>query len=650
MIISAIKTNFASKTTNNVRQKQNFTATKPMAKDSFACSKPSFKGNILTRSEILEATIKSLQEDIVLSKQGIEPKKLPELFFKKAEMELGLGRKKEALRSLNEVANHVWENLKKNPKGNREDCLSILKQKADFEIKYKLKRNAIRTLKQIVKLEPKNKYNHFDLINMQIAYQNNEGAHKSLKIATHLFPKNLNLLENKAYFEENILKNPEESVKTLSEMIKINPYTPDFFQKKAKLEEKTKGIPVAIKTLGEGILANPKAKQLYNKKAILEETTGNLDAVLKTYDDAITANPKEIDFYNYKANVHIFLRDGSSAIETLAEGIKQNPQEKSLYMRKFSLEIVSKDTFGAMDTLDEAIKNNPKEEYFYAQKANLEHVQNNLTAAVKTLTQGIEHGVKKPEILYNNRASYKIEQRKLTDAEKDLDMALSRDPDNAIRSFALLNKGIIRQLEGDREGRTDFFDRALTVDPENNLAVQSLYKVTHDCLVDGEVEKANKILEGIVKKRPNDITVHITKIHVNMASGNVEEALKSFTPLRKKYPESPFVLSYSAALNAEAGKIDIAMNDLSESMKYLGNQNGQSSLDNFIINNLNKFTEKKIQGEEVKFPTDFRNLLTPKYEPESKFDWDNKTEYKPDWDLPDNYKPDWLNPDKPDWE
>ncbi len=601
MIISAVKNNFVQKYQSKPQQKSNFAMTKSLASDTFQSTtmKPVFKGR-LTFEQIAKATIKSLNQDIIMASNNKEYHSLPALYLKKAEIEARINQKGKALESLNQVSKSISNNLTADRTGNLASSLRILQQKADLEQAMGFKKNVIRTLSTIVKLAPEEEKNHIDLINMQINYGYKEGAYKSINKAAKQFPDNIQWLEDKLHYEEHLNKIPE-SVNTLGLMIKINPYDPD----------------------------------LYNHKAYKEFVLQDISASLKTIEEGIQANPKEVRFYEYKSHVESKIGKIPDAIETLQQGIKNNPNEIYFYSKKAELEQQIQKPHEAINTLEEGIKNNPKVENFYMAKATLEISLKNFEDASQTLNKGIEAN---PEsvILYNNRGVLNISQNKLEKAEEDFDVALEKDPGNVLRSLILLNKSFIQEMKGDQAKSIDFLEQSLTFYPQNKNAMNSLYNKTIITAKQGKVEETNELFKKIIKFNPDDDVIHISKVYLNLATDNPKEALEGFKPFIDKHSKDPLTLAYSAALHSMTGDVNTAQQDFLKSHFYLKEfQNKGEALDEVsvnTINNLGKIVKAKNAGQEIEFPKNPSELASPDYRPKSKFDWEN---------LDDDIKPDW---------
>lgn len=608
MIISAIKTNLIQKYQNNTQQKQNFVMTKCMAKDAFqytnAGMQQTFRGG-LSFKDLSKRIIKSLNEDITAAKEK-EPHKLPELYLQKAEVEARSGKKEKALESLRELSKIIYGNLKNNSKDNLVNSLKILKRKAALEGAMEFKKNAIRTLKTIVKLEPKDKNNHLKLINKQMEYGYNNDAHKSFENVVNQFPNDINILRDKSYFEENENK-PLKAIDTLKKMIEINPKEVEFYYRKASLENSSKNLTAVMETLGEGIKANPNETNFYNYKVGLEIILKNFPAAMKTLNDGIKANPHETEFYLKKANLEIDLKKIPEAIKTFDDGIKENPHETELYLKKASLEVNLKKIPEAIKTLNDGIKANPNE-----------------------------------GILYNNRGGYHILQNNLDKAEEDFNTALKKDPDDDLRSIIFFNKSQIYKLKGDEETSMSLIEKSLEINPKNDTAMKKFYEKVITNIHESKFEEASEILKKIVKLNPEDITMHFVKVHLNAFTGDFKEALEGFKPLVKKYSSNPVILAYSAAIHshvddATGDNFEEARRNLTKAQCYLKvmkNQGASEDSDVFIIvNNLSKLVEKKFHGENVKFPISIEVLKNPDYDPSIKFDWEEPdSPVKPDWE------------------
>lgn len=581
--------------------------TKPMVKDTFqysnSCKQTNFKG--LSFDEIARATIKSLDEDIIKF-QAKEPHRIPALYLKKAELEFRSLQKKEAIKSLGNISRSIYDNIKNNPTDKLINYLEILKDKANLEIRMKLPNYAVRTLKTVVQLEPEDRLNHIKLINQQTGWANKKEVYKSYDEALKIFPDDIHFLDSKADFA-NQIKDFPETINTLNKMINVQPQNTKIYDLKADIEVSLKKFPEAINTLNEGIKANPQEINFYIRKAYLEQ--GGLQdsfAALNTIKEGIVANPKGIELYHVKVEMEINSEDLPAAVKTMDEGIKANPKEKSFYLKKIKLE--------------DKIKINKINSFL--DKAKLEFSQGKTSSAIKIISEGIDTY---PDIslLYFSRGDYHLKEKNFDKAEKDFNTALEKNPGNALKSQLLFNKSLICDSKGDDETAVDFLEESLKTNAENELAIMAVYKKVGKYIIKEDIDAAKGILKRMVKVVPENTDMHFVKIHVNAATEDFEEALDGLQPLieNKKYSTHPVVLGYSAALHAQIGNNQEAIEELAKSRSYLKNNKARLFLlerEVNMVNGLEKFTIAKLEGKNVEFPLDAQELMSPKYEPKIK--------------------------------
>lgn len=580
MIIASIKTNFTQEIRNNAQQQQSFVMTKHEAKDTFQCTnigmQPTFKGE-LNFARMMTA---KLDEDIEKAIKAQELHKIPNLYLEKAKVESRSGQKKEAIKSLRNILRSIYDNVKNNPKDKPENYLEVLKEKADLEMGMGLINYAVRTFKKIVKLEPKDRINHINLINQQIKSSKKEEVYKSFDRALKFFPDNMEFLDGKAGFAKK-MKDFPETIKILKRMIEIDPYETKFYERKAMFEKNILlDSGAAIQTMEEAIKVNPKHKGLYYTKAIIESHSDDLFA----------------------------------AIKTLAKGIEVHPDEKGFFDMKNRLQA----------RIEKELKIDKIKSYL--DKANLEYLEGNSSSAIKIISEGIEN-YPNLSLFYNQRGVYHFNKKDFDKAEKDFDIALKKSSGKLLKSQIFYNKSLICTSREEDEAAVDFLEESLRLNPKNEGSMFAVYMQVSKYILKSDMDAANGVLKRMAKVVPENMDLHIFKIHINAATEDFAEAFEGFQPLfnNKKYSTNPLILGYSAALRSQLeGNQEMRIREeLAKSRLYLKTNESLLPEEVNMVNGLEKFTMAKLQGKNVEFPVSTEDLKDPKYEPKIKSEWDN---------------------------
>lgn len=269
-------------------------------------------------------------------------------------------------------------------------------------------------------------------------------------------------------------------------------------------------LNIAIDAIGETEeLLKLKLKILYAMK--------DYHGYLTTSDKLIKVNPKNIDYYYYKTDVLLQMKSFTNIFETLNQALKQDLNEymlTELYKKKSAYAIMG-------NYLDTAAVN---------YKRYLKRIDPN---DIDVLTQ-----LRKIYLTQNNYDSAFVYQKKIIKTD-------STNHDNYSLGFLILREG------GKKEEAVKFLEEALLKFPES---FDLNYLLGQRYAREGEVNKAEKVLSGILSGKDTDLMVYNELAVMFDKAGDKNKALKIYKEAHKNFPHDVALLNNYAYILSELNK------------------------------------------------------------------------------------------------
>jgi tetratricopeptide (TPR) repeat protein len=160
-------------------------------------------------------------------------------------------------------------------------------------------------------------------------------------------------------------------------------------------------------------------------------------------------------------------------------------------------------------------------------------------------------------------------QGRLDDAVAEYERALEVDPDNPEAPLVHNNLGAIALDRGDVDSARDHFERAVKAAPGH---LESRYNLALVDLEAGRLDEAIALLEGAVATAPNHELVNVRLGLAYLEAGRGDDAFRTFTLVRRLYPENWVALLGLAVLHAANGRPDEARPLLATALELGGAQ------------------------------------------------------------------------------
>ncbi len=160
-------------------------------------------------------------------------------------------------------------------------------------------------------------------------------------------------------------------------------------------------------------------------------------------------------------------------------------------------------------------------------------------------------------------------QGKIDEAVAEYEKALEMAPEHPEASLVHNNLGAIALDRGELDRAQDHFESAVTRAPRN---LESRYNLALIYMDNGEVDKAIEMLEGAALVDPNHELVNIRLGMAYLEANRGEDAFRTFTLVKRLYPNNWMAPIGLAVLHAANGRPDQARGLLAEAIEMGGAQ------------------------------------------------------------------------------
>jgi len=245
------------------------------------------------------------------------------------------------------------------------------------------------------------------------------------------------------------IKKYSQSVKLLSNALKINPNHPGTYSNRGISLKELRFFDEALSSFDQAIAINPDYGDAhYNRGNTLMELK-RFDEALSCYDQAIAINTDYGDAHYNRGNTLMELKRFDEALSSFDQAITINPENGDAHYNRGNTLMELKRFDEALSSFDQAIIVNPEHTQAYNNRGNTLKLLKRFDEALSSYDQAIAIRPDYPEA-YNNRSNILKELKQFDKALANYNHAISIDPDYADAYF---NKSTLLLLRGDyREG------------------------------------------------------------------------------------------------------------------------------------------------------------------------------------------------------
>jgi tetratricopeptide (TPR) repeat protein len=394
------------------------------------------------------------------------------------------------------------------------------------------------------------------------------------------------------------LKGDSKKALEISENAAVKyPYANDLVSFLSSLYVEKGDLRNAEKVLKKGIEGNPDSTILLSSLADVQMKQGQKGEAENTLKRIIQIEPKELKHRLLLAVYYDRNKMSEKAEEVLKVAIQENPQEEKRYLALSQFYLEHQKYQEGEDVLENGMKALPKSAKILFTLGQVYEVRKESPRARSLYEKIIQE--KKNEGLVQEAearlASMELQEGRFNEGEERIDHILRKNPEaeealtlkgrilmgrkeyfEAIQSFRTALKGQPERADllallgesylkaGELDLAKDSLDQSLKLNPQLSGARYQ------EALVEagkGHVKEAEKVLEEILKVRPEDELVLGSLLEIQMAKKDWAGSEKTIALLRKSAKDPYLIAMSEAGLLIEEKKIDRARASYEEAFK-----------------------------------------------------------------------------------
>ena len=321
----------------------------------------------------------------------------------------------------------------------------------------------------------------------------------------------------------------EESIKTYSLMIKINPDYAEAYSNRGVAYMELKHFEKSIEDFKNAIGINPNYAEAYNNLGSSLRNLNKQNEAIDNYNLAIKINPNFSDAYSNRSSVLIDFGEYQKAIESCNQAININPNQSEAFFNKgLALQKIGK-IEESIHSYKQAIKIKPSYLAAYINLAIVMYKSGLIDEAIQNYNFAIKI---KPDCseAYLSLGTIFREQGYLKKSEENFNLAIQFKLD----SFdAYNNLGVLLQESGRFDEAKQKYKNAMQIKPSNgdthfNYSIISKYKkgsntlkLLQDAYSDTNIDNHNSMLISFALAKAYDDIGEYSNSYTCLSKGNL---------------------------------------------------------------------------------------------------------------------------------
>lgn len=262
----------------------------------------------------------------------------------------------------------------------------------------------------------------------KLHFENYVGSIKDFNIVIRLEPNNY-----EAYFFRAIAKQYLEDYygakEDLDKAIAIKPFYPLAFMQRGMVNHSLKNYEIALDDYNRAMELDINNYSIFNNRGITKMALKNYSGAITDYSKALSLNKRAINTYLNRSIAYQIVDSLDLAINDCTKAIKIRPHYDRAYLIRGRIKLEKDDFAGALTDINEAIKLNPRSDMAFFLRGLAKQKLGEQDGAIMDYDMAIRQN---PGLAsaYLNRGIIK-EQKKQPDAQRDIQIACSLDPNIA---------------------------------------------------------------------------------------------------------------------------------------------------------------------------------------------------------------------------
>ncbi len=278
------------------------------------------------------------------------------------------------------------------------------------------------------------------------------------------------------------------------------------------------------------------------------------------------------------ASAHADLGQVREALKATEQARSLSPQSIGSWLTEVPIRIRAGQFTEAMAAADQALAREPRSADAHYLKGSIQHVRGQLAAAAESYTKALQIDAGHVESLLA-RAGIALDQRRDADSLKDVQLALTRSPDEP---RALYMQAVIAEKAGNAQGARDALNRVTALlDP---VPIEALRYKPQALILGGlahhglsQFEKAKPYLEAVQRDQPGSPVVKLLG-QIHLAENNADRAILAFESYLRAFPNDRQALTMLASAHMSQGRHARASQIMRDALKAQDNPGMRSML------------------------------------------------------------------------
>jgi tetratricopeptide (TPR) repeat protein len=280
---------------------------------------------------------------------------------------------------------------------------------------------------------------------------------------------------------------------------------------------------------------------------------GDYATALQTARDLVAAEPDNASAQHLYGICLRHAGDLAGARVALERAIALSPDQSALYFSLASLDLSEGKSEAALAGLKQSLQLDPNQLGAYVTLVHLAMARRDLDEAERNLRLAQRVNPDHPQVI--------IAEGYLAQVRGDADLALrcftvaaQSDPNLHEAQVALGKAYLSRDMWPFAE---QAFSNALGLDPTRSLA--TLRGLAQARRKQGNAEGALEVLDEMIRRNPDDLTVRGVRAELLAATGRAPQALDDYLPMLDRHPDHVVTLGFATLILAENGRLDEAL-------------------------------------------------------------------------------------------
>jgi tetratricopeptide (TPR) repeat protein len=295
-----------------------------------------------------------------------------------------------------------------------------------------------------------------------------KNALATIKNAIKLTPRNANFYNEKWNILVQLKRN-SEALSTINEAIVLSPRAA-FYTNRGNTYDDLKDYAKAITDYTKAIAINPESLEAYFNRGIIYAALKDYAKAIADYTKAIAINPEDSGVYNNRGSAYDDLKDYAKAIADYTKAIAINPEYAKAYFNRGITYAALKDYAKAITDYTKAIAINPKDADTYYSRGITYAALKDYAKAIADYTKAIAINPEYAKAYFNRGSAYD-DLKDYASEIADYTKAIAIDPKDADTYF---NRGITYAALKDYAKAIADYAKAIAINPKAVEAINNI--------------------------------------------------------------------------------------------------------------------------------------------------------------------------------